>query len=174
MDPRYTIRPGAERDLEALPPIERAAAQLFNDYGWAGEPILEDATTVEEHRGYLDAGRSWVVVDEDDKPVGFAVLSEVGGHAHLAEIDVHPDHGRRGIGRALVEHVCAWARDAGYPAISLTTERDIPWNAPFYARLGFVLLAPDDLTDGLRAVLAEEAEWVPDQAIRVAMVRELG
>jgi GNAT superfamily N-acetyltransferase len=173
MDPRYTIRPGAERDLTALPPIELAAAQLFAAYGWEGEQVLEDVFSVDDHRAYLYAGRLWVAVDEQDQPVGFAVASEVDGHAHLDEIDVHPDHGRRGIGRALVEHVCAWAQGAGYPAISLTTERDIPWNAPFYATLGFVILAPDDLTAGLRAILAKEATWAPDPATRVAMLRAL-
>ncbi|MCD4685026.1 MAG: GNAT family N-acetyltransferase [Anaerolineae bacterium] len=173
MDPRYTIRPGAARDLDALPLIELAAAQLFSDHGWEGEPILDDAISVEGHRMYLNAGRLWVVVDADDQPVGFAALSEVDGHAHLDEIDVHPDHGRCGIGRALVAHVCAWAQEAGYPAISLTTERDIPWNAPFYATLDFAILAPDDLTDGLRTILAGEAEWARDPATRVAMVRPL-
>ena len=30
----------------------------------------------------------------------------------------------------------AW--DLGYDRLSLTTYRDLPWNGPFYARLGFV------------------------------------
>lgn len=173
MDPLYTIRLGAERDLNALPQIELAAEKLFSAYGWENLDTLPDVISVEGHRMYLDAGRLWVATDTDDQPVGFAVLSEVDGHAHLDEIDVHPDHGRRGIGRALIEQVCAWAHEAGYPAISLTTERDIPWNAPFYARLGFVILAPEDLTDGLRTILADEAEWARDPATRVAMVRSL-
>jgi hypothetical protein len=29
--------------------------------------------------------------------------------AHLKEIDVHPDHGQRGIGTGLVMVVCDWA-----------------------------------------------------------------
>lgn len=169
----YTIRATRDADTAALPAIERAAAALFKAYGWEGEQILEDAFSADEHREYVAAGRSWVAVDGDDQPVGFAVASVVDGHAHLDEIDVHPDHGRRGIGRALIARVCAWARESGYRAIMLTTERDIPWNAPFYARLGFRILAPDELSDSLRAILAAEAEWAPDPDTRVAMQRDL-
>ena len=31
----------------------------------------------------------------------------------------------------------AWARGAGYRQVTLTTFRDVAWNAPFYARCGF-------------------------------------
>jgi len=43
----------------------------------------------------------------------------------------------RGFGRRLVEHVLAWAADAGMPRVTLLADRD---NAPalaFYAQLGF-------------------------------------
>src|SRR6185503_4422447 len=55
----------------------------------------------------------------------------------IAEIDVSPSHGRRGIGAALLEHACAWAAESGYPSVVLGTLSDVPWNAPFYARTGW-------------------------------------
>ncbi|MBN2303504.1 MAG: GNAT family N-acetyltransferase [Anaerolineae bacterium] len=173
MDEHYTIRPGCESDLELLPSIERAAARLFVTVGWEDGKLLNDATTVEEHRVYLETGRLWVAAAADDQPVGFAVASMVDGHAHLDEIDVHPDHGRRGIGRALVDQVCVWARSAGFTAITLTTERDIPWNAPFYVRLGFEILADDALTDNLRAILDHEVELGLKRESRVVMIKPL-
>lgn len=74
-----------------------------------------------------------------DVPVGFAhveVIEPLG--AHLNEIDVHPDHGRRGIGTRLVTAVCNWAALAGYAFVTLTTFRDVRWNKLFYAKLGFL------------------------------------
>ncbi|MBW4457630.1 MAG: GNAT family N-acetyltransferase [Nostoc indistinguendum CM1-VF10] len=53
------------------------------------------------------------------------------------QIDVAPEHGQRGIGSALVGTVCTWAKQQGYRIVSLSTFRDIPWNAPFYSKLGF-------------------------------------
>ncbi len=47
---------------------------------------------------------------------------------------------------------------------ALTTFRDVPWNMPFYARLGFDEVAPNELTPALRAVLADEARRGLDPA----------
>ncbi|MBN1562300.1 MAG: GNAT family N-acetyltransferase [Anaerolineae bacterium] len=171
MHPAYVIRPGAASDLDQLPDIERAASTLFVTVGgWEQDDVPQYVLSVEQHRAYLDADRLWVAVTKaDDQPIGFAVASIVDGHGHLDEIDVHPDHGRRGIGRALVERVIVWARESDLPAVTLTTERDIPWNAPFYARLGFAILADDALTEGLRAILAAEVAHGLNPATRVAM-----
>jgi GNAT superfamily N-acetyltransferase len=139
----YTIRPTREADFPKLVAIEEAANTLFADF--EGETsVMSEA----KHGTYQREGRSWVAADANDEPVGFAVACEVDGNGHLAEIDVHPEHGRRGIGRALVEHVCLWARETGYSSLTLTTERDIPWNAPFYAKLGFEIVPPEQWTPG--------------------------
>jgi hypothetical protein len=36
----------------------------------------------------------------------------------------------------MLEHIETPGRRR-YPAVTLTTFRDVPWNAPFYTRLGF-------------------------------------
>jgi GNAT superfamily N-acetyltransferase len=119
------------------------------------------------------AGRLWVVVSETDAPVGFAAASVIDGTAHLDELDVHPSYGRRGLGTALVETVCRWARLSGFPAITLSTLRDIPWNAPFYERLGFRILTSEELTSGLEALIEMETEYGLPTFGRVIMRREL-
>lgn len=105
--------------------------------------------------------------------MGFALLVPLDEHIHLEELDVHPDHGRRGLGRQLVQAVVEWAREAGYPAITLTTFRHLAWNAPFYRRLGFADMDQAALTRGLRALLKHEADSGLDPAKRVAMRRVL-
>ena len=63
-------------------------------------------------------GRTVVAVDADGTVLGSAKAgpNQAGGGAHVstAGFMVDPDRGRRGVGRALGEHVLAWARDAGY------------------------------------------------------------
>ncbi len=168
MDDSYTIRAGREDDLDALPEIERQAGRLFAEAGW--DTSIFSVIPVEKHREYCLAGRLWIAADAQDQPVGFAVASIIDGHVHLDELDVHPDHGRRGLGRRLVEQVCGWAREAGFEAVTLLTERDLPWNAPFYARLGFVILPDDALTPGLCALRAEEVRIGLNPATRVVML----
>ncbi|NEE19500.1 GNAT family N-acetyltransferase, partial [Streptomyces sp. SID7499] len=80
---------------------------------------------------------------------------------------------RRGIGRDLIAHLAALAATRGMAALTLTTFTDVPWNAPYYARIGFRVLAERELTEGLRAIRAEEAQHGLDRWPRVCMRREL-
>jgi GNAT superfamily N-acetyltransferase len=172
MDPFYCIRQARRQELPALTQIERDAAIRFKPFGLAElfAVIVTPPEILEEAHA---AGHVWVVVGEDDVPVGFAVASVIDGVAHLDELDVHPSHGRRGLGTALVETVCQWASAAGFPAMTLSTLRDIPWNAPFYERLGFRILAPEELTPGLQGLVEMETDYgLPTQG-RVIMRREL-
>jgi GNAT superfamily N-acetyltransferase len=90
-----------------------------------------------------------MVLVAGDPPVGLCRVEGIDGTAHLEQLSVHPDHGRRGIGRALLRAGCAWAKAHGYDDITLATYRDVPWNGPFYASEGFVERGPVD--DFLRA-----------------------
>lgn len=45
----------------------------------------------------------------------------------------------------------------------------MPWNAPYYARLGFAVLAAPG--PELAAIMASERRALPPHAARVAMVR---
>ncbi|MEQ1786450.1 MAG: GNAT family N-acetyltransferase, partial [Acidimicrobiales bacterium] len=95
----------------------------------------------------------------------------VDGHAHLEQLSVRPESGGRGIGTALIEAVVAWARQRGDAEVTLTTFRDVPFNAPFYAARGFAVVEEDDWTDGLRALVAREAAHGLDVSARVVMRR---
>ena len=103
-------------------------------------------------------------------PVGFALVEMLGPRVpHLEEVDVHPAHGRHGIGTALVRMVCRWTATMGYAGITLTTFRAVAWNMPFYARLGFVEVAAADLTPAVATVVRDEAARGLDPARRVVM-----
>jgi demethylmenaquinone methyltransferase/2-methoxy-6-polyprenyl-1,4-benzoquinol methylase len=168
----YAIEPARAEDLAKLARIERAANALFAD---AGHPELDvaEVTTLEELAHALAAGLLWVARAGDGEPVGFALVELVGGEPHLEEIDVDPAHGRRGIGRALLAAVLAWARTARHRRVTLTTFRDIEWNAPFYARAGFRELRPEEIGAELAAVVQDEAARGLDPGRRAVMVFDL-
>ena len=67
----------------------------------------------------------------------------------------------------------AWARASGHHAITLTALRHIPWNAPWYQRLGFRVLEETELSQALHDLLREEIRRGLPADQRVAMRREL-
>lgn len=125
---------------------------------------------------YRAAGRCWVATrpdtPADDSPVGYLIADPVDGAAHIEQVSVHPSAARLGIGRALIDHAAAWAEGQGLRALTLTTFSDVPWNAPYYARIGFAVLREDQLTEGLRRIRAEEVGNGLDRRPRVCMRRE--
>jgi GNAT superfamily N-acetyltransferase len=164
----YVIERARDDDLARLPRVELAANALF-----AGRDVAGVATPLAELADAPAAGLLWVARAASGEPVGFALCELVDGAVHLEEIDVDPAHGRRGIGRALLDAVIAWAERAGRPAVTLTTFRDIPWNAPFYARAGFRVLASAELGPGLAALVRDEGARGLDPSERVVMRRDL-
>ncbi|ONI69978.1 GNAT family N-acetyltransferase [Kribbella sp. ALI-6-A] len=149
------IRLAVPGDLPVLRAIEKAAGDLFRQIGMV-DIAEHDPPALHVLRSYQRAGRAWVAADTDDQPVGFVLVKVVDGAAHIEQISVHPDHQRQGLGRALIDAVDAWAVDQGLPALTLSTFRDVAWNAPYYAGLGFRPLDDEDLTPGLLEIRAEE------------------
>ncbi len=110
-----------------------------------------------------------------DPPVGFAWLTLVCGQAHLEQISVLPEHGRRGIGRALLEAAATWAAGARYERLTLCTFRDVPWNGPFYRSAGFVELDEREWCPELHEIRdAERSNGLDEFGIRLVMVLVLG
>jgi GNAT superfamily N-acetyltransferase len=167
--PTYRITAARIGDLSRLAAIELAAARLLA--GHAPESVLNETTNLEVLEEAQRAGHLWVAL-ADDLPVAFAHVELIEREAvHLEEIDVHPDHARRGLGTKLVLEVCRWAASNRYAAVTLTTFRDVPWNLPFYARLGFHIVAPEHVSAPLRAVVEGETRRGLDPSRRVVMKR---
>jgi GNAT superfamily N-acetyltransferase len=157
------IRVASPDEFGLLRQIELEADRLFESVGIGPFSNSDE----EDHL----AG-SAVVLATGTPAVGFASVENVDGLAHLWQVSVHPDAGRQGRGRALVEAVCEWARSNGYRAVTLTTFRDVAWNGPFYARLGFRPIHV--LSAGLLAIREHErAIGDDDFGPRIAMRKDL-
>ena len=61
------------------------------------------------------------------------------------------------------------ANNRGLSAVTLTTFCDIPWNAPYYERLGFSELPEPEWGPQLRALVALERHVIPSSAPRIAI-----
>jgi GNAT superfamily N-acetyltransferase len=166
-----TVRPARGDELEALRSIELAAGAPFREIGM--DLVADDAppSTV-SLRAALDRGGLWVI-DDGGTVAAYLVDDVVDGEAHLEQVSVHPDHARRGLGARLVEDLVARAGAAGHRAVTLTTFVDVPWNGPYYARLGFRPLADDEVGPGLRAVRRAEIARGLDRWPRTAMRRDV-
>ena len=128
---------------------------------------------VEERAPYVQGGRAFVAIGPDDRPVGYLLLELVDGTAYIAQVSVHPSHGRLGIGRALIERAATWGVEHGLPALTLTTFVTVPWNGPYYERLGFRYIATAQEPPGLREIRDRERESGLDAWPRACMIRHI-
>ncbi len=154
----HSIRCARPSDLIYLPAIEREAAAQFQATPY---PAMADADLASAHLD-LDHDYVWVLANEQDHPIGFAIAHVFDESVHLHEIDVRPHYARQGLGRRLIEAIADWARTRGATALTLTTFSDVPWDGPYYARLGFRTLDLATLNPALQAVRrAEESAGLP-------------
>lgn len=151
----YTIRLARRGDLHLLPRVERVASNRFAEFG-LDQAMFEAMMSIEQLEERQAEGRLWVAAHSVGRPVGFAAASIIDSLGHLDELDVVPAHGRRGLGRRLLDKVCVWAWRNACRGVTLSTTRGIPFNEPFYRRCGFESLGESDLTPGL--VRLREAE----------------
>lgn len=152
------IRLAQPAELPYLQEIENASCEVFRDIGMP-EIADDDPISLEA----LAEHEVWVAVGERGVPVAFIATGDVDGAAHIHQISVHPSHARQGIGAALIEHVRRTGR-----AVTLTTFRDVPWNGPYYERLGFRPVT--GTSPGLAEIMSDEASRGLDPSTRLAMV----
>jgi ribosomal protein S18 acetylase RimI-like enzyme len=175
MDPGMTpqVRPMTAADISVVQGVERLAGSRFRDCEDAQIARCADAPvfTSEELSAFIEAGRVFVATDNREV-VGFIVLNVVDGCAHVDEVAVVPHAGRRGYGTALIDAVQHWGEDRGLPAVTLTTFRDVPWNGPWYRKLGFRELGEHEWTATLRDLREAETRHGLPPDLRIVMRRD--
>ena len=133
----FAIRLARAEDAAGFHEVEEDAATLLREEpSLAGIPV-PPSESAEHYRALIGKGSCLSAVAED-RLVGFAAAGRVGRELHLHELSVRRDRQQKGIGSTLLRALAIDARNCGLRAITLNTYRDIPWNAPFYARHGFV------------------------------------
>ena len=155
-------------ETAALPALERSGGQRFlfiPELAWIADDQIISA---DQHRAFVAAGMSWLA-QGDEHPGGFLVAETLGSSLFIAELSLHLEWQGKGIGRRLIGYVAEQAREKGYTSLTLTTFRDVPWNAPLYSRLGFEMLADETLPALLRQKREDEAAHGQTYELRCAM-----
>lgn len=164
------FRPARPEEIETIRALERASAQRFVGLM---DALAADEPSPASVLGIRIADGGLIVAVEGDALVGFAMFRRVETRAYVEQLDVLPAFAGRGVGAALLDEVANQARAAGLDGLSLSTFRTVPWNAPYYRRLGFIDVADEALTPGMLAIRAEHLVRGLDEDARVFMVREL-
>ena len=97
------------------------------------------------------------MAEEADAIVAFMGAHAEGKRLHIDEFAVAAEFQGRGLGRAILAQVTDWAEAHGFTCLSLTTFRNVPFNAPFYASFGFVDWPAQDAPAEIRERLISEA-----------------
>jgi GNAT superfamily N-acetyltransferase len=161
------LRGAKTSEIERLRLIERASATRF--LGTARAALAADEPTDAATLAARIASGGLLVAEEGGAVVAFVMFREVEGCGYVEQIDVLPSHERRGIGARLIEAVADVARERGWPALTLSTFKDVPFNAPYYRRLGFADV--EALTPTMLAIRAEHEARGLDESMRVFMRR---
>lgn len=130
------IRHPRPHEIKLLPQIENEADLRYRRAGLGRVVDMPPASLASLAAGRRDK-RLWVAVSPLDRPVGFALMKFARGTAWLDQLSVLQRWQGRGLGSALIEQVAVTARRLGHRTLHLSTYRDVPWNAPYYAGRGF-------------------------------------
>lgn len=153
--------------------IEWAAGERFRDIGMDNvaddEPPPAAQLAEAARRGHLWVAEVDLGTGGGPVAVGYAWGVLVGDQHHLEQVSVVPEATGRGVGRALIEHVAAWARSEGGATLTLSTFRDVGWNGPLYAHLGFEEVPEPDADPRWRHLRHEESAAGLDPAARIIM-----
>lgn len=163
-----TISPAQPEHFAALRAIELSAFETLRAAGAvSGAP---SATSLDGLGDYAREGVLLAAFSPQAIPVGFAAGQYEDGWLHIAEIDVHPEWQRQGIGKRLMQALLLAGRQRGVTGATLTTVRMAAFNARFYTSLGFDFAEGDSTPPHLLRHIANEVAAGFDPARRVAML----
>jgi ribosomal protein S18 acetylase RimI-like enzyme len=166
------IRLARSSDFPEITRIESDSGRLFREIGL--DAVANEAPpTPEQLSAYRRRGIVWVATEENDRPIAYLMAEQVDLRGHIDQVTVSPDFSRRGIGGSLIEVAESWTVERRLAGVSLTTFLDVPWNAPYYRRLGFTVLNEEDWSPALRERVSAEAQRGLAVWPRVVMVKDL-
>jgi ribosomal protein S18 acetylase RimI-like enzyme len=127
------IRPFSRADQAAARGL--ILGGLAEHFGRLDETLNPDLDDIWTH--YVAAGALFVLAEIDGVLVGTGALVAEGTGGRLVRISVAPAQRRRGLGRALVDHLVRAARARGWPQVLVETNHDWYDAIALYQRYGF-------------------------------------
>jgi uncharacterized protein YuzE len=167
----YVIERGVASQVPRLREIERAAGARFRTVGMDSIADAEvTPASILEARAMSE--QLYVAIDPAGTVAGFLIWSAKDHLAYIEEVSVHPDHAGHRLAARMIDQLAEDVKGR-HAALTLATFRDVQWNAPYYARLGFVELPQKRI--GLQHQISwqEQAKHGLDMTRRLFMVREV-
>lgn len=162
-----TITSAHPEHFAALRAIELAAFETLRHAGAMTGPA--SASSIEELSDFSRNGLLLAACTPDSVPVGFIAGQITDEWLHIAEMDVHPNWQRRGIGKQLMQAILCNGKQRGLTGATLTTDKMAAFNARFYATLDFEIVEGEARPPHLAAISEDEIAKGFDPARRVAM-----
>jgi len=150
-------------DVPALQALEKAARSRYGRLD--GFRFVVEAPPIAD--GRLLAGQTFVAM-LSGQTVGLILLEPQDGTIYIANISVSPDASNKGVGRALMQTAEDYAAETNLPALTLTTFKAPPWNAPWFRKLGYLTLPEAQAGPTLRATMQRQAQYL-DADTRITM-----
>lgn len=151
-------------DAEALSSIEDNAATVFRQLGGNFANIDFTALTPEFYVDAIAQNQIIWLVELRGEPVGFLRAKPVDDILYCAEMSVLKHHHGKGLGEKLINHFVNYAKSDGFSGVAGITYKNVPWNGPYYQRLGFDYLEDAQIGEELRAIKTSEIENALSQA----------
>jgi L-amino acid N-acyltransferase YncA len=165
-----TVRDAADEDWPAIYPFFAEIVAAGRTYAYPLDLSPDDARTLWMER---PPGQTFVAVD-GARIVGSAKAGPNrpgrGAHVSTASFMVDPAAAGRGVGRALAEHVLAWATAAGYRSMQFNAVVETNsgavhlWQSLGFRIIGTVPEAFDDAEHGLVGLHVMYRELTPSRA----------
>jgi GNAT superfamily N-acetyltransferase len=171
-DATFSFRFALPHEANTIREIEFEAGQRFVSVDMIGiADAAPMALAVVERK--IAASEIVVALDADATCVGFVMFEPQPARIYVQELNVLTSHAGRRIGAALVEQVAQLALERRLPQLVLSTFSDVPWNAPYYRRLGFREIPYSELDAALIERRNAHIARGLDESKRVFMLREL-
>ncbi len=166
----YVIERGVAAQAARLREIERAAGARFRTIGM--DDIADgDVTPALILEARAESGHLYVAMDNAGTVAGFLIWSAKDGLAYIEEVSVHPDHAGNRLAARMIDQLAEDVKER-HSALTLATFRDVDWNAPYYARLGFIELPLKRAGAQHHISWKEQAKNGLDMTRRLFMIRE--
>lgn len=177
---KVLVHQAQRQAIRRLQEIEVLAGQPFRSLGMdavADDPPPSD----QQYADYIDRQDAWVIRVDGSPIVGYLLLDTLDGNLHIEQVTIDPMYARRGLGARLIRFAAQLGLDrrltvlpADRPGlITLTTFRDVLWNAPYYKRLGFRVVDEPHWGDEMRALRRREHQHGLDAWPRVVLAADL-
>ena len=127
------------REMNALdlPMVVSMERQVYRSDAWSVAQFKEELASVPRNRYYI------VARDEQNHIVGYAgaFSPDTGLDADVLTLTVAPSWRRKGIGRAMLNQLIAWAKERNAPVIFLEVREGNVEASPLYESAGFVAIS---------------------------------